>query len=50
VATRFVTNASFEQGATVVTLQASEAGAPVYARMGYRVVGTYARLLSPERA
>lgn len=48
--TRFVTNASFERGACVVTLQASEAGAPVYARMGYRVVGTYARLLSPERA
>jgi ribosomal protein S18 acetylase RimI-like enzyme len=47
--TRVVTNASFEHGASVVTLQASADGQPVYARMGYQVVGTYVRWLSPER-
>lgn len=47
---RFVTQASFDDGATIVTLQASVAGEPVYLRMGYREVGRYARLLSPERS
>lgn len=47
--TRFVTNASFDEGARVVTLQASTAGEPVYLRMGYREVGRYARFLSPKR-
>ena len=48
--TRFVTNAAFEQGACIVVLQASEAGARLYARMGYREVGRYARFLSPKSA
>jgi hypothetical protein len=47
--TRLVTNASFDAGASVVTLQASAAGAPVYARMGYREVCWYDRFLSPPR-
>ncbi len=46
--TRYVTNAAFEQGATVVTLQATQAGEPVYRRLGYRVVGRYAHLVSPK--
>jgi predicted acetyltransferase len=46
--TRFVTQASFEQGACIVTLQASPAGAPLYARLGYAEVGRYARFLSPK--
>jgi ribosomal protein S18 acetylase RimI-like enzyme len=47
--TRLVTNASFDAGASVVTLQASPAGAPVYTRMGYREVCWYDRFLSPPR-
>lgn len=47
--TRLVTNASFDAGANIVTLQASAAGAPVYARMGYREVCFYDRFLSPPR-
>jgi len=46
--TRHVTRAAFEQGARMVTLQASAAGEPVYRRMGYREVGRYARFLSPK--
>jgi len=38
--TRLATNAGFERGARVVTLQASPLGAPLYARLGYR---TYAK-------
>jgi predicted acetyltransferase len=48
--TRLVTNASFEAGASIVTLQASQAGAPIYGRMGYREVCWYERFLSPPRA
>lgn len=47
--TRFVTNAAFDQGASVVVLQATNAGRPVYERMGYREMGQYARFLSPKR-
>ena len=46
--TRFVTNAAFDRGASVVTLQASRAGEPIYRRMGYREVVRYERLLSPR--
>jgi hypothetical protein len=46
--TRAVTNAAFERGARIVSLQASEAGAFVYSKMGYREVGRYARFLSPK--
>lgn len=47
--THFVTNAAFEQGATIVTLEASPLGKPVYLRMGFREVGSYTRFLSPSR-
>lgn len=40
--TRLATNAGFEHGARVVTLQASPYGEPIYQRLGYR---TYDRLL-----
>lgn len=45
--TRAVTNAAFDRGARIVTLQASVAGAPLYLRLGYREVVRYARFLSP---
>jgi predicted GNAT family acetyltransferase len=47
--TRAVTNAAFERGATVVTLEASALGEPVYLKMGYREVCRYLRMLSPRR-
>lgn len=37
--TRLATNAGFEHGASVVTLQASPFGEPVYRRLGYRTYG-----------
>jgi ribosomal protein S18 acetylase RimI-like enzyme len=40
--TRLATNAGFANGASVVTLQASPFGAPLYQRLGYK---TYDRLL-----
>jgi hypothetical protein len=39
--TRAVTNAGFDLGARMVTLQASPMGAPIYRRMGYRQIGSY---------
>jgi ribosomal protein S18 acetylase RimI-like enzyme len=45
--TRFVTRAAFRSGASIVALEASRAGEPVYLKMGYREVGRYARFLSP---
>lgn len=44
VCTAWATNAGFERGAPVVTLQASPMGLPVYAKMGYRVVDELERL------
>jgi ribosomal protein S18 acetylase RimI-like enzyme len=41
ICTALATNAAFERGAAVVTLQASHFGEPVYARLGYK---TYDRL------
>jgi hypothetical protein len=46
--TRLVTNAAFDRGARLVTLQASRAGEPIYRRMGRREVVRYERLLSPR--
>ena len=37
--TAALTDAAFDEGATVVALQASPMGAPVYERMGFQVVG-----------
>ena len=39
--TRVATNAGFQNGASVVTLQASPYGEPIYLRLGYK---TYDRL------
>jgi ribosomal protein S18 acetylase RimI-like enzyme len=47
--TRVVTNAAFDAGAELVVLQASQAGQPVYARLGYEEVGHHALFLSPSR-
>jgi hypothetical protein len=41
ICTRLATNSGFSQGASVVTLQASPFGEPIYRKMGYR---TYDRL------
>jgi hypothetical protein len=40
----------FEMGATMAALQASPAGLPVYARMGFRRVGAYRLLADPVSA
>jgi hypothetical protein len=45
---RTVSNAGFEGGAQLVTLQASIMGEPVYARLGYRAIGRQKWLLSPK--
>jgi len=39
--TRAVTNAGFDLGARINTLQASPMGAPIYLRMGYQTVFDY---------
>jgi ribosomal protein S18 acetylase RimI-like enzyme len=46
--TRAVTNAAFDRGASVVTLEASQLGEPVYLRMGYREVCRYLRMVAPQ--
>lgn len=38
--TRAATNAAFDRGARLVTLQASPSGAPVYAAMGYEAISS----------
>jgi ribosomal protein S18 acetylase RimI-like enzyme len=43
--TRAVTNAAFERGANLVTLEASHFGEHTYARMGYREIYRYRMLL-----
>lgn len=43
VCTALATNAGFERGAPVVTLQASPMGLPIYTRMGYRPYDTLRR-------
>lgn len=39
ICTALATNAGFERGAKIVTLQASQFGEPIYRRMGYREYG-----------
>jgi hypothetical protein len=48
--TRAVTNRSFDEGARVVTLQASPKGEPIYARMGYETLYHYSTLVRFEPA
>jgi GNAT superfamily N-acetyltransferase len=48
--TVWATRRCFARGARLVTLQASEAGEPVYRRLGYREVARYGRYLSPPPA
>jgi hypothetical protein len=48
--TRLVTNCAFDRGARLVALQATRAGEPIYARLGYREVVRYARFLAPKPA
>ncbi len=45
--TAAATNAGFEMGADVASLQASPMGAPIYADMGYETVFEYHLLMSP---
>jgi ribosomal protein S18 acetylase RimI-like enzyme len=47
VCTALATNAGFERGAPVVTLQASPMGLPIYTRMGYRACGQLRRYRLP---
>lgn len=46
--TRAISNAGFEAGARVVTLQASVMGQSIYRRLGYRTIGMQKWLLSPK--
>jgi ribosomal protein S18 acetylase RimI-like enzyme len=45
--TILTTNAAFERGAKVVTLQASKFGAPVYQRLGYKIYDSLLRYGPP---
>lgn len=45
--TRVVTNWAFGEGATLVTLQASPMGRPVYARMGYEAISSERLFVPP---
>jgi len=47
VCTALATNAGFERGAPVVTLQASPMGLPIYTRMGYRACDQLRRYRLP---
>ena len=47
--TRAVTNAAFDRGASVVALEASRMGEPIYRRMGYDEVGRYRWYLGGTR-
>lgn len=46
--TRAATNAAFDMGATLLSLQASPMGYPVYERMGFRTVTSYRVWLPPD--
>jgi ribosomal protein S18 acetylase RimI-like enzyme len=48
--TRAVTNRAFDEGAAVVTLQASPMGEPIYLRMGYESLYRYSTLVRFEAA
>ena len=48
--TRAATNAAFDQGAQLVTLQASPLGEPVYAAMGYETISTETIWAPPSAA
>lgn len=51
ICTRLATNAGFARGAKVVTLQASQFGEPIYARLGYRIYDRARRFMErPARA
>jgi ribosomal protein S18 acetylase RimI-like enzyme len=45
--TRAATNAAFDLGAGLVTLQASRSGEPVYAAMGYETISSVSIWLPP---
>jgi ribosomal protein S18 acetylase RimI-like enzyme len=47
--TRLATNAGFASGASVVTLQASPFGEPIYARLGYKTYDRLLRFRLPKR-
>lgn len=49
ICTRLATNAGFASGASVVTLQASPFGEPIYARLGYKTYDRLLRYRLPER-